>query len=139
MTPTAACTLNPDLKFDDNGMVQAIRKAAGENLSEFLEGTRIATALMGDAIATNMFMLGYAVQRGLVPVSLEALLKAIELNGTAIDSNIRSLNWGRLYAQDPKARSEEHTSELQSLMRSSYAVFFLNKKSSKNTHRVEKA
>src|SRR3546814_12808620 len=58
---------------------------------------------MGDAIATNMFMLGYAVQRGLVPVSLEALLKAIELNGTAIDSNIRSLNWGRLYAQDPKA------------------------------------
>ncbi|MFC3674145.1 indolepyruvate ferredoxin oxidoreductase family protein [Ferrovibrio xuzhouensis] len=103
MTPTAAFTLNPDLKFDDNGMVQAIRKAAGENLSEFLEGTRIATALMGDAIATNMFMLGYAVQRGLVPVSLEALLKAIELNGTAIDSNIRSLNWGRLYAQDPKA------------------------------------
>src|SRR3546814_17892414 len=54
-------------------------------------------------ISTTMFMLVYAVQRGLVPVSLEALLKAIELNGTAIDSNIRSLNWGRLYAQDPKA------------------------------------
>src|SRR3546814_7746456 len=92
---------------------------------------------MGDAIATNMFMLGYAVQRGLVPVSLEALLKAIELNGTAIDSNIRSLNWGRLYAQDPKAvediartampRSEETTYELQSLMRISYAVFCLKK------------
>ncbi|WP_370156298.1 indolepyruvate ferredoxin oxidoreductase family protein [Ferrovibrio sp.] len=103
LTPTAAFTLNPNLKFDDDAMVQAIRKAAGENLSEFLEGTRIATALMGDAIATNMFMLGYAVQRGLIPVSLDALLKAIELNGTAIEGNIRSLNWGRLYAQNPKA------------------------------------
>lgn len=103
MTPTAAFTLNPNMKFDDNEMVQAIRRGAGENLSEFLEGTRIATALMGDAIATNMFMLGYAVQRGLVPVSLDALLKAIELNGTAIDANLRALNWGRLYAQDPKA------------------------------------
>ncbi|HEX6959178.1 MAG TPA: indolepyruvate ferredoxin oxidoreductase family protein [Ferrovibrio sp.] len=106
LTPTAAFTLNPNIKFDDNEMVQAIRKAAGENLAEFLEGTKIATALMGDAIATNMFMLGYAVQRGLIPVSLEALLKAIELNGTAIDANIRALNWGRLYAQDAKAVEE---------------------------------
>ncbi|WP_298724901.1 indolepyruvate ferredoxin oxidoreductase family protein [uncultured Ferrovibrio sp.] len=106
LTPTAAFTMNTNTVFDDNEMVQAIRKAAGENLSEFLEGTKIATALMGDAIATNMFMLGYAVQRGLVPVSLDALLKAIELNGTAVDANIRALNWGRLYAQDPKAVEE---------------------------------
>ncbi|WP_428247654.1 indolepyruvate ferredoxin oxidoreductase family protein [Ferrovibrio sp.] len=101
-TPTAAFTLNPNIQFDEIGMVQAIRKAAGDNLSEFLEGTRIATALMGDAIATNMFMLGYAVQRGLIPLKLEAVLKAIELNGATVEGNIRALNWGRLYAQDPK-------------------------------------
>ncbi len=101
-TPTAAFTLNPNSQFDENGMTQAIRKAAGDNLTEFLEGTRVATALMGDAIATNMFMLGYAVQRGLIPVRLEALLRAIDLNGAAVESNIRALNWGRLYAQDPK-------------------------------------
>ncbi len=101
-TPTAAFTLNPNTQFDDNGMTQAIRKAAGDNLTEFLEGTRVATALMGDAIATNMFMLGYAAQRGLIPLKLEVLLKAIELNGAAVESNVRALNWGRLYAQDPK-------------------------------------
>jgi indolepyruvate ferredoxin oxidoreductase len=102
LTPTAAFQLNPNLVLDDQQMAQAIRNAAGENLSEFVEATRIATALMGDAIATNMFMLGYAVQRGLLPVSLDALLQAIELNGTAIDANKRALNWGRLYAQDAK-------------------------------------
>ncbi|HLT77896.1 MAG TPA: indolepyruvate ferredoxin oxidoreductase family protein [Ferrovibrio sp.] len=106
LTPTAAFTLNTNIRYDDNAMVQAIRKASGENLSEFLEGTKLATALMGDAIATNMFMLGYAVQRGLVPVSLDALFKAIELNGTAVEANIRALNWGRLYAQNPKAVEE---------------------------------
>ncbi len=103
LTPTAAFQLNPNLQLDDAQMAQAIRNSAGDNLSEFVEATRIATALMGDAIATNMFMLGYAVQRGLIPVSLEALLKAIELNGTAIESNKMALNWGRLYAQDAKA------------------------------------
>src|SRR5690606_17734535 len=106
LTPTAAFTLNTNIRYDDNAMVQAIRKASGENLSEFLEGTKLATALMGDAIATNMFMLGYAVQRGLVPVSLDTLFKAIELNGTAVEANIRALNWGRLYAQNPKAVEE---------------------------------
>jgi indolepyruvate ferredoxin oxidoreductase len=103
LTPTAAFQLNPNLQLDDQQMAQAIRNSAGDNLSEFVEATRIATALMGDAIATNMFMLGYAVQRGLIPVSLEALLQAIELNGTAIESNKTALNWGRLYAQDAKA------------------------------------
>lgn len=102
LTPTAAFQLNPNLQLDDHKMAEAIRNAAGDNLSEFVEATRIATALMGDAIATNMFMLGYAVQRGLIPVSLDALLKAIELNGTAIDANRKALNWGRLYAQDAK-------------------------------------
>ncbi|MBX3455945.1 indolepyruvate ferredoxin oxidoreductase family protein [Ferrovibrio sp.] len=102
LTPTAAFTLNPNMKFNTNEMMGAIRDASGANLAEFLEATRIATALMGDAIATNMFMLGYAVQRGLIPVPLDALEKAIELNGAAVDSNLRALGWGRLFAQDPK-------------------------------------
>jgi indolepyruvate ferredoxin oxidoreductase len=106
LTPTAAFQLNPNLMLDDTRMIQAIRNSAGENLSEFVEATRIATALMGDAIATNMFMLGYAVQRGLIPVSLDALLQAVELNGTAIEANKTALNWGRLYAQDPKKVDE---------------------------------
>ena len=56
---------------------------------------------MGDSIATNLFMVGYAYQRGLLPVGEAAILRAIELNGQAIESNKQSFNWGRLAAVDP--------------------------------------
>jgi len=55
---------------------------------------------MGDSIATNLFMVGYAFQRGLLPLSKESILRAIELNGTAVESNMLSFNWGRLAAVD---------------------------------------
>jgi indolepyruvate ferredoxin oxidoreductase len=55
---------------------------------------------MGDSIATNLFMVGYAYQRGLLPLSEASILKAIELNGAAIESNKQSFNWGRLAAVD---------------------------------------
>jgi indolepyruvate ferredoxin oxidoreductase len=67
----------------------------------FVDGTGLATALMGDSIATNLFMVGYAWQRGLIPLSLEALHRAIELNGVAVEVNKRTLAWGRLAAHDP--------------------------------------
>jgi Pyruvate/2-oxoacid:ferredoxin oxidoreductase gamma subunit len=56
---------------------------------------RIATALMGDSIATNLFMLGYAWQKGLVPVSARSHVRAIELNDAAIEMNQKAFNWGR--------------------------------------------
>src|SRR6185295_4320946 len=62
--------------------------------------TALATALLGDAIATNLFLVGYAVQRGLVPVSLAALERAVELNGRGVAMNKRALAWGRLAAVD---------------------------------------
>jgi indolepyruvate ferredoxin oxidoreductase len=62
---------------------------------------------MGDAIATNMFMLGYAFQRGWVPLSEEALLKAIELNGVSVDFNQQSFAWGRLAADNLEAVEKE--------------------------------
>ena len=67
----------------------------------------IATTLMGDSIATNMFMLGYAWQRGWVPLSEAALLKAIELNGVSVDFNQQSFAWGRLAAHDIDALQKE--------------------------------
>ena len=72
----------------------------GEAQAEFVDATRMATALMGDSIATNMFMLGYAYQRGLVPVSSEAIEKAIELNGAAVKMNQAAFLWGRRAAVD---------------------------------------
>jgi indolepyruvate ferredoxin oxidoreductase len=55
---------------------------------------------MGDSIATNLFMLGYAFQKGLVPLGLASLERAIELNGVAVEANKHTFNWGRLAAQD---------------------------------------
>ena len=100
LAPTAAFTLNPDLQYGPNAMQDAIRQAAGDNQTEFLEATRIATALMGDSIATNLFMLGYAFQRGQLPVGLDSLMRAIELNGVAVAMNKETFNWGRLAAHD---------------------------------------
>ena len=55
---------------------------------------------MGDSIATNPFMLGFAWQKGAVPLSLEAILRAIELNGAAVEMNKQAFAWGRLAAHD---------------------------------------
>ncbi len=100
MHPTAAFIVNPDVDFETAALMQAIRTAAGDGATDIVDGTRLASALMGDFIATNLFMLGYAFQKGLVPLSLEAIERAIELNGTGVENNKRSFAWGRLTADD---------------------------------------
>ncbi|MGQ0663974.1 MAG: indolepyruvate ferredoxin oxidoreductase family protein, partial [Pseudomonadota bacterium] len=102
-TTVADFTRKPDLAFPGAALRAAIAEAAGHGAVEFVDGTGLATALMGDSIATNLFMLGFAWQRGLVPVSLAAILKAIELNAVAVEANQRSFNWGRLAAEDANA------------------------------------
>jgi indolepyruvate ferredoxin oxidoreductase len=100
MMPTAAFTLNPDMDFRTRRLAEIVREAAGDNLTDFLPATELATALTGDSIATNVFMLGYAFQRGLLPVGAEALGRAIELNGVAVEGNKRTFALGRLAAHD---------------------------------------
>ncbi len=99
-TMTGAFTRNPDLAFPGAAFRDAIRAAAGENSTHFVDATRIATQLLGDSIATNLFMLGFAIQKGVVPVSLEAVERAVELNNVAVDFNKRALLWGRRAAHD---------------------------------------
>ena len=82
-------------------MLQAIKTAAGERQTAFVDATGLAAALMGDSIAANLFMLGYVFQKGHVPLSLGAIVRAIELNGISVDTNKRSFAWGRLAAHDP--------------------------------------
>ena len=76
--------------------------APGHDAVDFIDATRLATALMGDSIAANLFMLGYAWQKGHIPLSEVALLRAIELNGVGVESNKRSFLWGRRAAVDLK-------------------------------------
>ena len=78
---------------------QDIREAGGRD-AEFIPAAALATALMGDSIATNMFMLGYAWQKGWVPLARESIERAIELNGVAVAFNLQSFIWGRRAAVD---------------------------------------
>ncbi|UHQ20524.1 indolepyruvate ferredoxin oxidoreductase family protein [Lysobacter sp. KIS68-7] len=93
-------TTRPDMQFPAQDIVGAIKLALGGNDPHVVDATQLATALMGDAIATNLFILGYAWQRALVPVTFEALMRAVELNGAAIEMNKTAFAWGRLAAID---------------------------------------
>jgi len=99
-TPTAAFVKNPDWQFPDAAAEQDIRAACGSDRVEFIDAGRIATALMGDAIATNMFMLGYAWQKGWVPLTEASLMRAIELNALQVAFNKQAFVWGRTAACD---------------------------------------
>jgi indolepyruvate ferredoxin oxidoreductase len=107
--PTAAFIGKPDIDFETARMLQAIKAAAGD--ADVIDATGLAGALMGDSIAANLFMLGYAFQKGLVPLSLAAITRAIELNGVAIEANKQSFAWGRLAAAD---RAQVETLALRS-------------------------
>jgi indolepyruvate ferredoxin oxidoreductase len=97
---TGEFTRNANIQFPGQSLKRTITKGVSEGNAEFVDATRIATALMGDSIATNLFMLGYAFQKGLVPVSSEAINKAIELNGAAVKMNQAAFLWGRRAAVD---------------------------------------
>ncbi len=105
-TVTGDFALNPDYSFPGRRLQEVIAEAAGPGQADFLDASRIATALLGDSIATNLFMLGYAWQKGLVPVGGAALDRAIELNGVAVGANRQAFLWGRRAAVD-LARVEE--------------------------------
>lgn len=99
-TPTAAFVKNPDWQYPGAAAESSIRTACGSENVDVIDAGNLATALMGDAIATNMFMLGYAWQKGWVPLSEAAIVRSIELNGVSVDFNQKSFIWGRSAAHD---------------------------------------
>ncbi len=102
VTPTAEFVRNPDWQLPGSDLKKDIAEACGGKNVEFVAATELATGLMGDAIATNMFMLGFCWQRGWVPLARESLERAIELNGVAVEFNKRAFLWGRRGAIDPE-------------------------------------
>ncbi|WP_296232077.1 indolepyruvate ferredoxin oxidoreductase family protein [uncultured Pseudomonas sp.] len=122
---TAEFTRNPDAQVPGAAMREALSEAVGEGKTRFVDATRLATRLLGDSIATNLFMLGYAYQQGLVPVSAEAINKAIELNGVSVQLNQQAFLWGRRAAHDlaaveklaaPKVVEAPHCSTLEEIV-----------------------
>lgn len=102
--PTAGFTQNPDFQFPGGAMVELIAdQVGGKGAIHVVEATKLASRLLGDSIATNLFMLGYAWQLGRVPVGRNAIEQAITLNGVAVDANKQAFLWGRRAAFDLSA------------------------------------
>ncbi|HWX51034.1 MAG TPA: indolepyruvate ferredoxin oxidoreductase family protein [Roseomonas sp.] len=89
-----------DPQFPLSAIEEQIAEAVGPGRADFVAGTRLATALLGDSIAANLFMVGYAYQKGLLPLSAASILKAIERNGAAVEMNKGAFLWGRRAALD---------------------------------------
>lgn len=99
ITPTPAFQRNPDLQLDSERLVGHLRQLSRE--LHGVDASGLGLALMGDSIASNLFMLGYAVQLGLLPVSPQAIERAVEINGVSIQFNLEAFALGRLQAIDP--------------------------------------
>ena len=89
-----------DPQFPMTEMEDHIAAAVGSGRADFLPATRLATALMGDSIATNLFLVGYAYQKGLIPLHADSIMQAIEMNGAAVEMNKGAFQWGRRAALD---------------------------------------
>jgi indolepyruvate ferredoxin oxidoreductase len=100
VTPTAEFVRNPNWRLPGSDLQADIAEACGAGNAVFVPGTELATGLLGDAIATNMFMLGYAWQRGWVPLESESIERAIELNAVSVEFNMKAFLWGRRAAVD---------------------------------------
>jgi indolepyruvate ferredoxin oxidoreductase len=120
-SPTAAFVKNPDWQFPAGNCEAAIAAAVGAPLLGEIDADAIAVQLVGDSLYTNPLLLGYAWQKGRVPVSRAALLRAIELNGVQVDNNKAAFEWGRRAAHDLAA--------VQALMKPAGQVIEFVKKS----------
>ena len=102
VAPTSTFASNPNLDLSSVRMIRGLKAVTSNELIHFINATKFATSLMGNAIAANLFLVGYAIQKGLFPISLPAIERAIELNGVSVEMNKESIYWGRLAALDIK-------------------------------------
>jgi len=106
VVPPAAFVLDWNVDLDDHRLMKRIRRAVVPDASDFVDATGLASALIGNSIAANPFLMGYAWQKGLIPLERASLARAIELNGVAVAANLQAFDWGRLAAHDPESARE---------------------------------
>ncbi len=102
-TPTAAFVHNPQWQFPESGCEAALTATVGAQAVGMLDAQRVAQQVLGDALYTNPLLLGYAWQKGQVPLSRAALLQAMALNGVQVQNNQEAFEWGRHCAHHPGA------------------------------------
>jgi len=101
VSPTVALQFDRDFAADFNLLLSQLKEGAGPDAVEPVGASSLALAVLGDTIGANLLMVGIALQRGLLPVSVAALERAIALNGVAVPLNLKALRLGRLFAVDP--------------------------------------
>ena len=117
--PTAAFVSNPNWQFPAAGCDAAVLNAAGAAHIGALDADQLAVQLVGDSLYTNPLMLGYAWQKGRVPLSHAALIRAIELNNVQVENNKLAFEWGRRAAHDLAA--------VQALLKPGQVIEFVKK------------
>jgi indolepyruvate ferredoxin oxidoreductase len=93
-------TRNADFSLPSERLKRTITNDAGSDNAHFVDATKLATALFGQSVGANMFLVGYAFQLGALPLSAAAIERAIELNGEAVAMNKAAFHWGRHAAVD---------------------------------------
>ena len=120
-TPTAAFVTNPDWQFPGGNCQSAVRSAVGEQGMASFDAEQVAVQMLGDSIYTNPLMLGFAWQKGRVPLAHASLMRAIELNGVQVDNNKAAFEWGRRCAHD--------LASVQALFKAAQVIEFVKKPS----------
>jgi indolepyruvate ferredoxin oxidoreductase len=100
VAPTAAFIGNPDWQLPGSDLTHDLQAACIPGQMDAVDASELAVGLLGDAIYANPMMMGYAYQKGWLPLGQEALLRAIELNGQQVPNNLAAFAWGRRAAHD---------------------------------------
>jgi len=120
-TPTAAFVKNADWQFPGGNCEAAVRGSVGDALVGAFDAEQVALQMLGDSIYTNPLMLGYAWQRGRIPLGHASLMRAIELNAVQVDNNKAAFEWGRRCAHD--------LTSVQALFKAAQVIEFVKKPS----------
>ncbi|MBT3991943.1 MAG: indolepyruvate ferredoxin oxidoreductase family protein [Rhodospirillaceae bacterium] len=102
LVPLAAFAERPDMPLEAGGYTNVIETALGAGKVDFFDATQQAAKLLGDSIASNIFQLGYAYQKGSIPLKAASIEQAIRLNNVAVEMNLRAFAWGRVAAAEPE-------------------------------------
>ena len=101
LVPLAAFAERPDMPLEAGGYTNVIETTLGEGQADFFDATQLVARLLGDHISTNVFLLGFAYQKGYLPLKAASLEEAIRLNDVAVEMNLRAFAWGRVAAHEP--------------------------------------
>ena len=102
-TPTGRMVVHPELSYPTAAVEERLAAASRPEGNRLVDATALAAALTGSAAPANVLLLGVAVQDGRIPIAVDAVERAIDLNGVAVDANLASFDWGRRWAHDPEA------------------------------------